>query len=333
MDVVMKTIHDYGLGHPGLLSPGSSAKPDEADNLYRVHISNLLVQEDFAQLEKIAQQNRVEKGRLIGGYWKNYEFFFATGYPFSDGAPKDSDYRLQIDMLKKWIAAYPESAAARISLADLYANYASFGRGPGFADSVTNIQWRLFRERTALAKQLLLEAARLKERDPQWYAVMQQIAHHEGWDKTQARELLGQAVAFEPGYYHFYRTYAEYLLPQWYGEPGDIQAFAEEISSRLQEPDSSMLYFQVVSSLACYCRQAMQDLPHVSWPKIQQGYTNLTRLYGTTNLIANRFAFMATTFEDKPSAHEAFAAIVTMDSDIWYSKDVFDNSRDWANSP
>ncbi len=64
-----------------------------------------------------------------------------------------------------------------------------------------------------------------------------------------------------------------------------------------------------------------------------QGYTNLTRLYGTTNLIANRFAFMATTFEDKPSAQEAFAAIVTMDSDIWYSKDVFDNSRDWANSP
>jgi len=42
---------------------------------------------------------------------------------------------------------------------------------------------------------------------------------------------------------------------------------------------------------------------------------------------------MATTFEDKPSAQEAFAAIVTMDSDIWYSKDVFDNSRDWANSP
>src|SRR5216683_6427206 len=36
-----------------------------------------------------------------------------------------------------------------------------------------------------------------------------------------------------------------------------------------------------------------------------QGYTNLTRLYGTTNLIANRFAFMATTFEDKPSAQEA----------------------------
>ncbi len=333
MDVVMKTIHDYGLDHSGPLSPGSSTKPDETDDLYRAHISNLVAQEDFAQLEKIAQQNRTEKGRLIGGLWKNYEFFLAADYPISDGEPKDSDYRYLIERVKKWIAAYPESAAAHIALADLYTNYASFGRGPGFADSVTDSQWQLFHERTALAKQFLLEAARLKERDPQWYAVMQQVAHHEGWDKTETRELLSQAVAFEPGYYHFYRNYAEYLLPQWYGEPGDIQAFAEEISGRLPEPDSSILYFQIVSSLACYCKQAKVDLPHVFWPKIRQGYTNLTRLYGTTNLIANRFAFIATTFKDKPCAHEAFASIVAMDLGIWYTKDIFDNSRDWANSP
>lgn len=329
----MKTIHDYGHGHDALLSPGSAAKPDETDDLYRAHISNLLAQEDFDQLEKIARQNRTEKGRLIGGYWKTNEFFIATGYPVSVGELKDSDYQFQTNKITKWIAAYPDSATARISLAELYVAYADFARGTGFANSVSNSQWRRFHARTSRAKEALLEAARLKERDPQWYEVMQQVAHQEGWEKTQALELLDQAVAFEPGYYHYYREYAQYLQPQWYGEPGDIQAFAEEVSARLPEPDSSMLYFQIVSSLACYCRQAMQDLPQTSWPKIRQGYTNLTQLYGTTNLIANRFAFMASTFKDKPSAQEAFAAVVTMDSDIWYTKGVFDDSRDWANSP
>jgi hypothetical protein len=329
----MDVVRDYGRGRQGPLSPSAPRKPEETDDQYRAHISNLLVQEDFAQLEKIAQQNRMEKGRLIGGYWKTYEFFLATGYPTSTGELKDSDYQFQIGIVKKWIAAYPNSAAAAISLADLYTYYASFGRGPGFADSVSDAQWQRYYERTALAKQLLIEAARLKERDPEWYAAMQQVAHHEGWDKRQARELLDQAVAFEPGYYHFYRFYAEYLLPHWYGQPGDIQAFAEEISSHLPEPDSSIVYFQIVSSLACYCRQALEDLPHTSWPKIRRGYTSLARLYGTSNLIANRFAFMATKFMDKPSAHEAFALIATMDSNIWYTKDIFDNSRDWANAP
>ncbi len=333
MDVVMQTIHDYGSGHAGLLSPGSSAKPDENDELYRAHINSLLVQQDFAELEKIARQNRTEKGRLLGGYWKNHEFFLATGYPRNVGGPKDSDYQDQIKTLNKWIAAYRESAAARISLANLYANYASFARGSGYANTVTDSQWQLFQQRTALAKQLLLEAARLKERDPNWYYAMQQVAYNEGWDKTEARDLLDQAISFEPGYYHFYRLHAQYLLPQWYGQPGDIPAFAEEISSRFPEPDSSILYFQIVSSLACYCEEAMADLRHVSYPKVRQGYTNLSRLYGTSNLTANRFAFMATTIHDKPSAHEAFAAVVTMDSDIWYTEAIFDSARNWADSP
>src|SRR6266516_7496321 len=68
MDAVMKTIHDCGRDHHGLLIPGSSAKPDESADLYTAHISNLMVHADFAQLERIAQQNRVEKGRLLGGF-------------------------------------------------------------------------------------------------------------------------------------------------------------------------------------------------------------------------------------------------------------------------
>ena len=47
----------------------------------------------------------------------------------------------------------------------------------------------------------------------------------------------------------------------------------------------------------------------------------------------HRDAFMATTFKDKPSAHEAFAAIATVDLDIWYTKDIFADSHNWADAP
>jgi hypothetical protein len=146
------------------------------------------------------------------------------------------------------------------------------------------------------------------------------------------RELFDQAVAFEPQYYHYYREYARYVSPQWYGERGDILAFAEETSNRIPEPNGSMLYFQIVSSLACYCKPDFEDLHQISYPIAKRGYANITRFYGTSNLNANRFAFMASTFKDQPSAHEAFAAISSMDMEIWYEESIVNNSRDWANA-
>jgi hypothetical protein len=44
---------------------------------------------------------------------------------------------------------------------------------------------------------------------------MQLVSHNEGWNKTQARELFDQAVAFEPSYYRYYSEYSRYLQPQW----------------------------------------------------------------------------------------------------------------------
>jgi hypothetical protein len=332
-DVIMQVIRDYGRGHQSLLTPANFEKPDEYDDIYSAHIRNILVQEDFAQLEKIAQRNRVEKGRLIGGVWKILGYYDGTGWPVDEGKPKESDWQLRIATLKKWIAASPNSTAARLSLAYLYVNYSWVARGVGFSDSVSDDQWKLFYERTAQAKSLLLEISSFKDKDPFWYEVMQLVARNEGWDKTQVRELFDQAVSFEPGYYHFYVEYSGYLQPQWYGKPGDIQALADEISQRLPEPDGSMFYFWILANRACYCRQALDDLPNASYEKFNRGYSNIIRLYGVSNLNANRFAFIAATFHDQSAAREAFANITKIDENIWSSQSIFDKYREWASTP
>ena len=145
--------------------------------------------------------------------------------------------------------------------------------------------------------------------------------------------MLDQAIAFEPGYYHYYRNYADYLLPQWYGEKGDIQAFAEQTSAQLPSPDNSILYFEIMSSLACYCQESMEGLSHASYQELRDGYFNLSRLYGTANLTANRFALMAATFHDKFSAHEAFAEVASRDATVWTTQESFEFFRAWANAP
>jgi hypothetical protein len=214
LDDLTKTIHDYGRDHNPLPFPATSEKPTEDSGLYRAHVNTLVVQGDFAQLEKIVQQGRTEKGRLIGGFWKTFEFFGTVSAPTGIGGQlKDSDYQERIEFLNKWIAAYPESATPRIALAQLYVNFAFFARGTGAANTVSNHQWDLFNDRAAKALPNLLAAAQLKERDPQWYAVLIMLAQAQGWNKTFTRDLLDQAVAFEPDYYHFYRLYTTYICP------------------------------------------------------------------------------------------------------------------------
>jgi hypothetical protein len=332
MDTVMQAVRAYGRGHQALLTPTVAEKPDQPDEAYSAHIRNILVQEDFAQLEKIAQQNRAEKGRLLGGLWKTYAFYTGTSLPASAADPTESDFQLYAATLKKWIAAYPNSTAARISLAELCMNNGWHSRGSGTADTVSDSQWEKFADGTAKAKAILLEVAKFEEKDPMWYQVMLMIAQSEGWEKTQARELFDQAIAFEPGFYHYYRAYANLLLPQWYGEPGELEAFAQEITKHVAEPDGSILYFQTLSALDCYCKPSIKALLTTNYAKIRQGYLNNVRLYGVTNLTANRFAFVASMFNDRAAAHEAFASVDKMDGDIWLDEAAFQQYRAWASA-
>jgi len=73
--------------------PASGALPDETEGQNTVHSSTLFVQKDFAQLERIVQQNRTEKGRLIGTVWKTNAFFAVMSHPVHTGNLKASDYQ------------------------------------------------------------------------------------------------------------------------------------------------------------------------------------------------------------------------------------------------
>jgi len=331
METVMNAVRNYGHGHQSAISPAPASVPEETDEQYRASINDLFAQENFAELEKIEQQNRIEKGRVTGGIWKSYSFFTAMVYPAGEELT-ESDYDFRFPIAKKWIAAYPNSATARIALAELYSGYAYLARGTGLADSVSNANWRRFYSRLAQAEQVLLDAAALKDIDADWFDVMMQVSNGQGWDRTQERALFDQAVAFEPSYYHFYRRYANYLLPQWYGQAGDVQAFGDEIAANHPEPESSMLYFEIVGTLTCYCQTSMDALSKTSWPRTKQGYANLEHLYGTTNLNANRFAFLAYVAKDKSAANEAFASITAPDLDVWTNNQVFESARTWATT-
>jgi hypothetical protein len=334
MNVTQQAIHDYGRGHQSAPGPSPAFLPDETDTQFQAHIANLLAQENFGELEQIAQQLRIDKSRVKGGTWKLSLFYDGVGELPDTNSNSESDWQTHLATVKKWVAASPQSATARISLASAYLNYAYAARGSGYSNSVSDSGWQRFYKRTAWAKSTLLEAAQLQEKCPYWYEAMQQVAVDEGWDKQDARALVDQAAAFEPTYYHYYRMYANYLLPKWYGEEGETQAFAEETAAKLPEPDASITYYEIASLIACQCDSERDSLTGMSWPRVRDGYENLVRLYGASELKSNRFAYMSFVAGDKSSAKEAFASIQQgRNHRVWRSEANFSSAQAWANQP
>ena len=341
---VMDAVREYGRGNKS--SPSSTEKTksvppappsDEPNNLaepYQAHISAMFAAGDFAQLEKEAREVRISKSRVRGGPWKLAILYDGVASPFEGDRASDSDWEAHLAAVKKWIAAYPDSATARLALAATYTSYAWAARGSGYANTVSDSGWELFGQRMELAKAALLDAARLKEKCPYWYEAMQKVALAEGWEKQDARDLLDQAMAFDPSYYHFYREYANYLLPKWYGEEGETLALAEEMSNRLGEPYGSVVYFEIASQLACQCDPNRNSLEGVSWAKVKQGYADLQSLYGTSKVKMNRFAFMSFLEGDKSSARDTFALLGdNWNPDVWRTQDKFYSAKEWAQTP
>jgi hypothetical protein len=300
---------------------------------YESPIKQYFSQGNYDQLEKAAKEAREGKGRVLGGTWKILDFYTAIYQTFLGANPDESDWKMYFDSLNHWIAAKPESAAARIGLAEAYMGYAWKARGGGYANTVTDKSWDLFRERVGMASATLVEAARLKEKCPVWYEQMQTVALAQGWEKSQTQELLEQAVAFEPDFYHFYREHANSLQTKWYGDEGELESFAEEVSNRVGGQKGDILYFEITSLKACQCDAEKDAMQNMSWPRIKRGYAALEQLYGVSSLKRNRFTSMAVKAGDKEAARSEFVAMgADWDQDIWRSSEKFESAKNWAIS-
>ncbi len=323
----------YAAGKPAArpkISPDKLGTEEE----YRSPIKLSFSQRNYDQLEKAARDARETKDRTHGGVWKTLLFYEAVYQAFFPPAtkPGESDWKIYLDESKAWIAAKPESAAARINLAQGYLGYAWVARGSGYASTVTDTGWKLFGERAALSASILAEAANLKEKDPYWFETLQTVALAQGWDKSQAREVMELAVAFEPGYYHFYREHANYLLPRWYGVEGEVEAYDEEVADRVGGPEGDVLYFEIASLVACQCDAEKTALQNFSWARIKSGYFSLGQLYGISSRKRNRFASMAYKEDDKPAGRLALEQIAEdWDEGVWVKREKFDAAKAWAS--
>ena len=291
-------------------------------------IESDLIDEKFADLDRMADQYRREKTRLPGGEWRLRLLYEALDAPHQT----DQDTHDHIVHLEHWVEQRSDSITARVALATSLARWAWVARGHTYADKVTPEGWRLFNERMKQSQRTLEAAASMSAMCPQWYSEMMAVGLAQSWDAARMKEIFDRGIQFEPGYYYLYRQYANYLLPKWDGHAGDASAFAKSSADALGGSGGDVLYFQIATILI---KRGDGSFPvqEMDWGRIQRGYQALSSEYGTSRRTMNELAYMAYKFKDAAIARQQFEAIGDHWSRaVWGTREFFDRARDWARA-
>ncbi len=304
--------------------PENPEVQDVSARVLRARVLELFQGSQYGQIDALAQQLRSERTRFRGGAWQINVLYEAINSPGSMTA-SDADWQALITKLQGWVAANQQSPTPRIAMAQAYLTFAWKARGNGLAKTVTQQGWALFNERVQSARITLEEGRSISVDCPEWYRAMQTVALAQGWPRKQVDDLAQAAMIHNPEYYYFALAEANYLLPKWYGRPGDSQAYASRMADAVGGREGDALYFLVAAHLNC-CKRI--QAPGMDEARLQRGFAAIDQLYGSTTRQRNEAAFLALRAADTTAAQTLFARIGNdWSAAVWGSKARFDASR------
>ena len=296
--------------------------------------AELLRVDNFAELERTAEDLLTTKSRLPSGLWKL--FYFYEGIE----APRDSttgdDWTAHLARLEKWRVQYPQSITVHTALAQAYMRYAWQARGHGYAGTVTEEGWQLYRERIHQAEKYVEAARKLPGADPQLdYVELSAGGKGLNWDWQQYNAAFDDAVKREPQYAPLYFQKASFCLPRWYGKPGDVERFALEAVRLTQSTEGKAIYARLAVALRKTTPKGSRffDVYHFSWPDVRDGFRDLEKQYPHSLWNLNQFCCLACHANDTKTARELFDRIGDRwDGDVWGDEGVYRAWKRWVGS-
>ncbi len=295
---------------------------------FRLKVRQAYNNRAFEELEGMAAELRATKPLFKNGSWKIVQFYGALDCAKDE---PESMWQEHDRIHQEWITAKPLSITARVAYADFLTSYAWQARGSEYSDKVTEKGWALFGERLASARKTLEVAQTFPEKDPMSWRVTLTLALGEGWPKPDYDALVKAATEFEPTFWGYDTARAYSLLPRWHGEPGDVEAYAEQAAER-----TGGLGAEVYARIAMHLRGYYDNIyreTRLSWPKTREGLAQLREKYPESLEILSQSAMLATMGQDRELAKEMFAQLDGRYlPSVWRKPERFVHYRTWAET-
>jgi WD40 repeat protein len=297
-------------------------------NRFANEVRAIFQHEDFAELERLADELRTTKARFPEGLWKLSRFYAGLSSP----GYADDQWKGHLERLDRWRAQFPESITEPVVRAESWTSYGWAARGSGYASTVTEEAAKLLADRLADARRILESAAKLPQRCLHWFAAMQAVALGEEWDRKKAQRLFEEAVAAEPGYHDYYFNHAIYLTPRWFGESGDWERFAENAAKGPAKSEGMTMYARIAWAREGDYDNLFTDTK-IEWSKMKQGFEDMMKANPDSIWNLNNFCRFAVMAGDRETARALFQRIGdNIDPTAWKVAGRAELAKTWAGS-
>ncbi|KQV45824.1 MULTISPECIES: DUF4034 domain-containing protein [unclassified Duganella] len=203
--------------------------------------------------------------------------------------------------LKKWRSESPDSAAQAIVEVMYWDSYAWYGRGGGYASSVPEAAWELFRERLAKASARLEESKAMAGNCPVWHSLNISTLINSGASRTKINSAYAEAVKAFPASQQVHFAMGRSMEVKWGANPGDFERFARQAVKLSQREEGDGLYARLFWSRDCNCDDALSfGRPgDPDWKTMKAGFEDLLQRYPDQIYNKNKFAAFACRANDR----------------------------------
>jgi len=264
--------------------------------------------EDFDALEATADRARSLATHFPGGKAELqvfYEAFSKEACTQYYGSLSETAGQARVTLVEHWLGQKPESLTARIASATVWEQYAWTGRGNGYSNQVSQVQWEVFGDRVKRAAQFMRNVD--PARDAHAYLVLLDLARDFSLPRPQIDTVFRQAHEHFPSYLAYYTTYADVILPKWFGAPGDIAEYTKSLLSDPGGDDGAMAYARVAERLSWGGELAdIYRDAGLTWPDVQRGFALRESKYGLDKYAWISLCYFAALAGDRNAARDAF---------------------------
>jgi hypothetical protein len=263
------------------------------------------------------------------GSWQLPHFYYGIQKGIGDLAV--GNRKVYMAKLREWQQASPEAAEPLILQGGAHIWYGWQARGDGFADTVTDEGWRIFRKELQVAVDCLEQAKVLNPNDPHIYAELISCSIGLSWDQSTMEKLLAEGLRVEPLYQPTIAGAVQYLLPRWNGTPYSIQQLADRLAAEAEGTDADKVYAMVAA--CCRNWESIDELKsfHLDWKRVNAGFEALREEFPDSNWFLNLQTFWACAYGEKETAAALFNAMEQgYDGYVWHNQEQFRQWRIWA---
>lgn len=206
-----------------------------------------------------------------------------------------------------WAAQRPESKLRPAMEAAMWSAQAWRARGGGYASEVSPEALEMFRARLARAARVLEESQAQARHSPLWYWIAISVGGAAGAPPQALDGLFDEAAAKFPLFMPLYAARLNFLLPQWGGDYGRVDAFIRRAVARTQATEGTSLYAMLYQGVhSTYRGEDFFRETKASWRLMKHGFEDQVA-QGTVDL--KRYATYACMARDRDTTRQLLAQL------------------------